>query len=175
MLKHHYRRLGAVLVLLFLGTSSLSVTYSHADEKDVLNPISEKSGQNSHSKMIITEKIRDGKLIVQYFALPTNLTERDMERRLVLDDISNWAYVDYGKYNPGIVLFDGKVSKIGQNLWNIYLIKEIQNTAERTSMEELGYSIIFSAPTEFDNLEHMVIFLNSWHKDPNVSQMDCSN
>ena len=34
-------------------------------------------------------------------------------------ETSGWAYVNYKAYQSGIVLFDGKASKIGDNLWKI--------------------------------------------------------
>ena len=47
-------------------------------------------------------------------------SEKDMQRMLSFDgETSGWAYVNYKAYQSGIVLFDGKASKIGDNLWKI--------------------------------------------------------
>ena len=35
----------------------------------------------------------------------------------LMGQTSGWAYVNYKAYNSGIVLFDGKASKVGDNLW----------------------------------------------------------
>ena len=33
--------------------------------------------------------------------------------------ISGWTYMNHKAYHSGIVLFDGKASRIGENLWEI--------------------------------------------------------
>jgi len=35
------------------------------------------------------------------------------------DEILGWAYVHYKTYHAGIILFDGKATKVGENMWQI--------------------------------------------------------
>ena len=127
MKKSHNRTIGVIAVFLMLGASPLSVTYSFADTEDnqedkkVQNdPKSEKSIKKERLKAILTEKVVNGKLKVQHYALPDDTTEEDMQRMLSFEgQTSGWAYVNYKAYHSGIVLFDGKASKVGENLWEI--------------------------------------------------------
>ncbi len=65
-----------------------------------------------------TEKVVDGKLQVHHCVLPENVSEIGLKRMLSFDGQMSWAYVNYKAYQSGIVLFDGKASKMGENLWD---------------------------------------------------------
>lgn len=105
-----------------LGTSPLSVTYAFADTKDDQDKMIENNGnilkntQNEEFEVILTEKIVNGKLEVQHYALPNNISSEDMQRSSFEGQISSWAYVNYDVYHSGIVLFDGKALRVGENL-----------------------------------------------------------
>ena len=92
-----------------LAASPLSVTYAFG----------ENDGNLEELRAILTEKVVDGKLKVNHYALPDRLSEADLQRTLSIDGQMSWAYVNYESYNAGIVLFDGKASKLGENLWEI--------------------------------------------------------
>jgi hypothetical protein len=111
-----------------LSPSPLSVTYSFADVED--NKEEGKIGQNDSKaskstqeeriRAILTEKMIDGKLEVRQYALPDDISEEDLQRMVSLEgQVSDWIYVNYYAYHSGIVLFDGKASRVGENLWKV--------------------------------------------------------
>ena len=105
-----------------LGTSPLSVTYSFADMQDDQDKIMRNDAniieniQNEEFEIVLTEKIVNCKLEVQHYTLLGNISNEDIQRASFEGEISSWAYVNYDVYHSGIILFDGKVSKIGENL-----------------------------------------------------------
>jgi len=120
-----------------LGTSPLSV-----------NAFAENKVNQEESREILTEKMVDGKLKVNHYALPNDLVEEDLQRILSMDEKMTWGYVNYKSYNAGIVIFDGKVSKLGENQWEVVENEDLLDV-------ELGFKVIFSG---FDvELEENVI------------------
>mgnify|MGYP000288901228 CR=1 FL=1 len=124
MLKSQKRSIEGILILLMLFSSTLSVNYSFAESEEIQEEKSKIENSENIRKerlwTILTEKVVNGKLEVQHYALPTDLSEEDIQRELSLDrKTSGWAYVNYKVYHSGIVLFDGKASKVGENLWKI--------------------------------------------------------
>lgn len=119
-----------------LGTSPLSVTYSFADIKDNKEKIMEKDGsilkniQNEEFEVILTEKIVDGKLEVQHYALTNDISSEDRQRVYYENEISNWAHLNYDAYNSGIIIFDGKALSVEEDLWRISL-NDVLNLEER--------------------------------------------
>jgi len=104
---------------------------------------------------------------------------------------SGWAYVNTKAYHSGIVLFDGKASKVGENLWEIttngmLTLEERQFDLELSGKsngshvvmhgtaldEDLSYKIIFSGKiTETDEENIFAIsFMNSGIKNPEIGQ-----
>ena len=199
MVKFQNRTIGVIAILLMLGASPLSVTYSFADlednqqdEKRQNNPEAEKNFHKVRLEAILTEKVVNGKLEVRHYALPDDITEDDIQRTLSFkDQISGWAYVNYKAYHSGIILFDGKVSKIGEYLWGISTNSELNLadiqldlesseksnssdviTREIASDEDLSYRVIFSGKVvEIDKENGIVISLiNSSLKNHEMSQ-----
>ncbi len=199
MVKFQNRTIGVIAILFMLSASPLSVTYSFADiednqeeEKAQNNRKAEKSTQKERLGVILTEKVVNGKLEVRHYALPDDTTEEDMRRTLSFEGQTlGWAYVNYKAYHSGIILFDGKASKVGENLWGIFtngalnLVDrqfdlELDGKSngsnaviyETISDEDLSYRIIFSGKTaETDEVNVMVIsFINSSLKNPEMGQ-----
>ena len=110
-----------------LATSPLSVTYAFGQNNS--NP--------DELRAIMTEKVVDGKLQVNQYALPDGLSETDLQRTLSIDGQMSWAFVNYKPYNAGIVLFDGKASKLGENLWKISIDEDIL-------YEQVIFQVVFS-------------------------------
>ena len=108
MVKVKIRIIGVLVILLMLGTSPLSV-----------NAFAENKVNQEENREILTEKMVDGKLKVNHYALPNDLVEEDLQRILSMDEKMTWGYVNYKSYNAGIVIFDGKVSKLGENQWEV--------------------------------------------------------
>jgi len=199
MVKFQNRTIGVIAILLMLSASPLSVTYSFADiedsqeeEKTQNNRKAEKSTQKVRLSVILTEKVVNGKLEVRHYALPDDTTEEDMRRTLSFEGQTlGWAYVNSKAYHSGIILFDGKASKVGENLWGIStngalnLVdrqfdlelsgKSNDSNAviyETISDEDLSYRVIFSGKVaETDEVNVMVIsFINSSLKNPEMGQ-----
>jgi len=174
MIKSHNRTIVVIAILLMLGASPLSVTYSFADIED---------NQEERLGAILTEKVVNGKLQVRHYALPDDTTEEDMQRMLSFEgQTSSWAYVNYKAYHSGIVLFDGKASKVGENLWEIStngvsILGERQSDLESSgksndshvvmyetvSDEDLSYRVVFSGKVSETDEENVIAmsFMNS--------------
>jgi hypothetical protein len=67
-------------------------------------------------------------------------------------------------YQSGIILFDGKVSKIGENLWEISI--------EDDFSKDLSYNIVFSGKIAEMDKENVfaISFMNSIAKNPEMAQ-----
>jgi len=124
MIKFQKQTIIGIIVLFMLGASPLSVTYSfgedHQEEngKDVQN--AKKILKKGRLSVILTEKIVNGSLEVQHYTVPEGLSGEDKQRMLSFEgEILSWAYVNYKAYHAGITLFDGKATKVGENMWQI--------------------------------------------------------
>ena len=171
MMKIRKKPVFGIMLLLMLGASPISVTYSFADtsktgqeEGQENQPQIEKNAQNEKINGILTEKIVNGKLEVRHYALPDRILIEDMKRILLSDEqTSSWTYVTHNAYESGIVLFDGKVSKEESKFWTIVsnnptkfqenpLISELKvNSNDMTELsdktfseENFSYKVIFS-------------------------------
>ena len=161
MKKSHNRTIGVIAVFLMLGASPLSVTYSFADIQD---------NQKERIGVILTEEVVNGKLQVRHYALPDDITEDDIQRRLSFEgQPSSWAYVNYQAYHSGIVIFDGKASKVGENLWEISTNDVMDKTV---SDENFSYRVVFSGKAvEIDEENVIAIsFMNYSLKNPEMGQ-----
>ena len=138
MVKVKIRIIGVLAILLMLGTSPLSV-----------NAFAENKVNQEENREILTEKMVNGKLKVNHYALPNDLVEEDLQRILSMDEKMTWGYVNQKSYNAGIVVFDGKVSKLGENLWEI-----VEN--EDLSDVKLGFKVVFSG-FDIESKENVVV------------------
>jgi len=138
MVKYQIQNFRAVAILLMLAVSPLSVTYTFGENDN--NP--------KELRAILTEKMVDGKLKVSHYTLPDGLSEADLKRTLSIDDQISWAYVNYESYNTGIILFDGKASKLGENLLEILMDKDILD-------DNVSFQVIFSGKTTESNEGNM--------------------
>jgi hypothetical protein len=150
MVKYQIQNFEAIVILLMLAASPLSVTYVFGQNDD----------KPDEFRAILTEKVTDGKLEVNHYALPNSLSEADLQRTLSIDGQISWAYVNYKSYNAGIVLFDGKVSKFGENLWKISID------------EEISFKVVFSGKITESDKENVIAvsLMNSVIKNPETSQ-----
>ncbi len=161
MKKSHNRTIGVIAVFLMLGASPLSVTYSFADIQD---------NQKERIGVILTEEVVNGKLQVRHYALPDDITEDDIQRRLSFEgQTTSWAYVNYHTYHSGIVIFDGKASKVGENLWEISTNDVMDKTV---SDENFSYRVIFSGKAVETDEENVISisFMNYSLKNPEMGQ-----
>ena len=158
MIKSKTKTIGALTILLMLSASHLSVNYTFAENEENQVPKAE-------FRTILTEKIVDGKLQVSHYTLSDDLSEEDLKRMLSFEGQMSWAYVKFKAYQSGIVLFDGKVSKIGEDIWKISI-------RDQVSEGNLKYKVVFSgkiAETDGENVA-VVALMNSIMKDPEISQ-----
>lgn len=77
----------------------------------------------------------------------------------------SWAYVNYESYNKGIVLFDGKTSKLGENLLEISIDKDVLD-------DNVRFQVIFSGKTTESDKENMftISLMSLAIKNPETSQ-----
>ena len=158
MVKSQIRIIGALAILLMLGASPLSVNYAFAENEG--NQV-----QNRELRSILTEKVVNGKLEVHHYALSEELSDADLKRMLSFDGQMSWAYVNYKAHQSGIVLFDGKASKIGENQWEISI-------EEDTLDENLIYKVVFSGKIVETDEENVfaISFMNSMIKNLETAQ-----
>ena len=180
MTKSHKKKTArGIVFLIMLAVSPLAMTDSYASEGGKDSQKNAKSADNikkeSLLRAILTEKVINGKLEVRQYALPEDVSPKDMQRMLTVGgETVGWAYVNYKTYQEGIVLFDGKVSKNGENFWMIsdfgtnfavegQILKQSSERSDNNSAiadntsidEDLRYRVIFSgkmAETESDNV-----------------------
>ena len=122
MTKYRNKTIDGIVVLLMLAASPLVMSDSHAYEEDKNGQKNVKSPNNvqkeNHLRTILTENVVDGKLEVKHYPVSSDVSTKDMQKILESEgNITSWAYVKYKAYQEGIVLFDGKMSKIGKNSW----------------------------------------------------------
>ena len=86
-------------------------------------------------EVILTEKIIDGKLEVQYYMLPDDVSKENIQKASFDSEISNWVYVNYNVYHSGIIIFDGKASKIEENLWRIFTNNALNSEEGNVSLK----------------------------------------
>ena len=175
-------------MLLMLSAAPLGVSYSYAENEEnngkfetLTKPNEPSIYQNEGNLTILTEKIVDGRLETRQFSLPQDVSREDMSRILPIEGTSAWTYVNYKPYHTGIVLFDGKVSRMGENLWEISSngamnfgreqlepgsggkSNESQEIAYETDQnEEFRYIVIFSGKIPETNTDRIfnISFLN---------------
>jgi hypothetical protein len=157
MIKFQIRVVGVLVILLMLGASPISVIYSFAENHS-------EQEENRELRVILTEKVVDGKLEVRQYVLPNEISETDLKRIISFDGQISWAYVNYKMYQSGIILFDGKISKIGENLWGI--------STESKSDENLSFKIMFSGKNgeTGKESEFVLSLMNSVIKNPETVQ-----
>ena len=157
MVKSQIRIIGVLVILLMLGASPISVIYSFAENEN-------DQDENRELRVILTEKVVDGKLEVRQYALPEEISKADLKRMLSFDGQISWAYVNYKMYQSGIVLFDGKASKTDENLWRI--------STENKSNENLSFKIVFSGKSGETGKENefVISLMNSIIKNPETVQ-----
>ena len=176
MLNLHRRSIG-IVVLLMLATSSLSATYSYAESNNTQENTSLGNQEVENCKKgglrtILTEKIVDGKLEVQQYAIPNLVTKEEVRKTMQIENQTlNWTLV-CNTYNSGIVLFDGKTSKIKDNFWidssDIRKFVSVEWTEQKddvpVTQKEIGqdynYQIIFTADTDEFQENEFFITLN---------------
>jgi hypothetical protein len=169
MEKNSRNTIRVVAILFMLATAPLAVTYSYAENEEQIDLVlsdeelkSTKIFQKERLGTILTEKLVDGKLEVKQFALPEDTTKDDMSRILSLEGVSGWSYVSYKAYHSGIVLFDGKASKVGEKFWKISVNGTLNLSKGELELELIGKSNS-SQPEMIENLskenmDYRVIF-----------------
>lgn len=167
MRKFQNNTIRVVAMLVMLSTASLGVSYSHAESEGNLQfeEIQHYLPDNLPSdeiRTILTERMVDGKLEVMELVLPKDTSDEDLKRILSLEDTSGWSYLKYKAYQSGIVLFDGKVSKIGDKYWKISVNGTLNLSEGKLDLKLSGKSN--SSDTKFtkspsqENLDYRVIF-----------------
>jgi len=77
-----------------------------------------------------------------------------LQRRISIEgQTSSWAYVNYQVYNSGIIIFDGKASKVGDNLCEISTNDVIDKTVPD---EDLSYRVVFSGKSVETDEENVI-------------------
>ena len=158
MEKNPRNTIRVVAILFMLATAPLAVTYSYAENEEQIDLVlseeelkSTKIFQKERLGTILTEKLVNGKLEVKQFALPEDTTKDDMSRILSLEGVSGWSYVSYKAYHSGIVLFDGKASKVGEKFWKISVNGTLNLSKGELELELIGKSNS-SQPEMIENL-----------------------
>ncbi len=172
MVKPQNRTIGVIAVLLMLAASPITVTYSFADNTGVYEP--KGSSKNEGLGVILTEKMVDGKLKVQRYALPSDTSKEDIQRMLPLET-SGWAIMNYKAYNAGITLFDGKAIKVGQDLWEISTNGALSLEEKEFDLELSGKSngshVVMHGTASDEDLSYKVVFSGKITENENAFQV----
>lgn len=155
-----------VLLLMMLSTASLGVSYSYAETEENLEfeEVPYDLPENPYSdsiRTILTERVVNGELEVMELVLPRDTTDKDLKRILSLEDTSGWSYIKHKSYQSGIVLFDGKVSKMGEKYWKISVDGTLKFSKGELDLKLSGKSnsldtkLVDNPP---ENLDYRVIF-----------------
>jgi len=172
MVKPQNRTIGVIAVLLMLGASPISVTYSFADNTGVYEP--KGSSKKDGLEVILTEKVVDGELEVQRYALPSDTSKEDMQRMLSIET-SGWAIMNYKAYNVGITLFDGKAIKVGQDLWEISTNGVLSLEEKEFDLELSGKSngshVVMHGTASDEDLSYKVVFSGKISENENVFEV----
>ena len=100
MTKSHKKKTSrGIVFLIMLAASPLAMTDSYANEGNKDSQKNTKSADNvkkeSLLRAILTEKVVNGKLEVQQYALPEDVSSKDMQRMLIVGgETVGWAYVN---------------------------------------------------------------------------------
>ncbi len=173
-----------VAMLLMLSTAPLGVSYSYAEIEDNLeleeiqnDPNLPENAHLDKSRTILAEKMVNGKLEVVEIILPKDTADEEINRILSLEGTPGWSFINFQEYHSGIVLFDGKASKVGENYWKISvngpsnlsrgeidveLIEKSDNSNpginNNLSDEDLEYRVIFSGKIEESDEKNVFTF-----------------
>jgi len=196
MEKYHNNTVRVIAILFMLSTAPLAVTYSYAENEDNYEPKIPQKNPNSTNKsqerlgVILSEKVKEGKLEVKEVVFPENTIKDDMDRILSRGGTSEWSYIDYIGYHSGIVIFDGKASKAGEKHWKISVNGKLNlstgeldlelvgnsnisnpKTTEDLTNESLGYRVIFSGKMieSGEKNEFPYAFINSAQKNSEIN------
>jgi len=196
MEKYHNNTVRVIAILFMLSTAPLAVTYSYAENEDNSEPKIPQKNPNSTNKsqerlgVILSEKVKEGKLEVKEVVFPENTIKDDMDRILSRGGTSEWSYIDYIGYHSGIVIFDGKASKAGEKHWKISVNGKLNlstgeldlelvgnsnisnpKTTEDLTNESLGYRVIFSGKMieSGEKNEFPYAFINSAQKNSEIN------
>lgn len=183
-----------IAFLIMLAASPLAMTDSYSSEGNEDAQKNVKSVENvkktSLLRAVLTEKVINGKLEVRQYALPEDVSAKDVQRMLnVGSETVGWAYVNYKTYQEGIILFDGKVSKNGKNSWIIsdyeanFAVKEqiLKQSSERSgnnstivdkaiTEEDLIYRIIFSGKMQESGSDNVFSIFPYYDQDSKIIQ-----
>lgn len=176
MRKTNFKQIFGIFILYMLGASPLAITYSYA-EMDMSNLKRDSTQENW--KIIITEKVVNGKLQVKQYTFPKNASTLDIQKILSLEGENDWVYASHSTYQYGIVLFDGKSSNIDGFSTKILPIDEGLEfgNSESSKNKEISYKIIFSGKmieTNFD-INSVISIMNLGWKILQLTQNDESN
>lgn len=179
MIKFHNKSVLGLAILVMLSTSPMSVSYIFAESSDEFEQKIVESPKIETNKAIITEKVVDGKLEVKRFALPENISKEDMNRMISFEgETSGWAYVNQKAYQSGIILYDGKLFKVGKNMMEVSDEKTLGLhgfTHDTTQNEEFSFRVIFSGKViEAGSETFAVIFTNPSIRDPSIDRVSLS-
>ena len=151
MEKYQNKTIRVVAILFMLSTAPIAVTYSHAESEEYFELEATSKDRQSTDKsekerlrVIIIEKMVNGKLEVKQSAFPESTSEEDMYRILSLEGSSGWSYVDYKGYPSGIVLFDGKAPESGDKNWGISINGTLNLSKGKLDLEVVGKSDILA-------------------------------
>lgn len=165
MIKFQNRTIIGIIILFMLGASPLSVIYSFGEDYQIENgKDTQNIGKNfkkGRLSIILTEKVVNERLEVQHHIVPKILSEDKQRMLLFENEILGWAYVNYKAYHAGITIFDGKATKVGENIWQISTdnIPKIEDNefGSEFSEEHSNYEVINDSGSEMD-LSYKVIF-----------------
>lgn len=169
MVKSNQNFRTGLMIIFMLAASPLTISHVQADttNESGLNSIKEipKSAISQKEKVrtILTERVIDGNLQVRYFEVPENFTGEQIRKALSFEgETLGWAFVNAKAYNAGIVLFNGKAIKVGENAWGVSSQGTVELGGRHLDLELSGkireQNVILHGTASNEGLAYKVIF-----------------
>ena len=157
------------MIIFMLAASPLTISQVQAENTDDSGMDSIKEipksaiAKKEKVRIILTERVIDGNLQVRYFEVPENFTDEQIRKALSFEgETLGWAFVNAKAYNAGIVLFNGKAIKVGENAWRMTSQGTIELEGRNLNLELSGkirgQNVVLHGTASNDELTYKVIF-----------------
>ena len=169
MVKSNQNFRTGLMIIFMLAACPLTISHVQAETSDESGMDSIKEipksalAKKENVKTILTERVKDGNLQVRYFEVPEDFTDEQIRKALSFEgETLGWAFVNAKAYNAGIVLFNGKAIKVGENAWRVTSQGTVELGGRHLDLELSGkireQNVILHGTASNEGLTYKVIF-----------------
>jgi len=154
-------------IIMMLATSPLGVNFTQAEEIDQSEDSASELTKSPNlakklGKGVISERIVDGKLNLQYHNFNDNTSFDDLQKFMMEGETNGWAYVSGKAFKSGIVLYNGKVAKVDDKSWQVTTEGTLDLGGRTLDMElsgkVRGSHMVLHGTASNDELNYRVVF-----------------